>query len=110
MPEAQVRGRDVDGYLEMPKLRIALILIAATATLAAIPALSGASGKGVQNCGGSVRASVIPCPKAKRIAQEYKKTRAGSLQGFSCTSKRSGEQISVRCVLDQKRVLFSFRA
>jgi hypothetical protein len=94
----------------MPKLRIALIVIAAAAALAAIPAQSGASGKGLQSCGGSVRAAVVPCPKAKRIAGEYKKTRSRSLQGFTCTSKRSGEQINARCVLDQKRVLFSFRA
>ena len=94
----------------MPKLRTALIVIAATAALAAIPAQSGASGKSLQNCGGSVRAAVVPCPKAKRIAGEYTKTRARSLQGFICTSKRSGEQINARCVLDQKRVLFSFRA
>jgi hypothetical protein len=93
----------------MPKLRIALILIAATTALAAVPAHSGASG-GLQNCGGSVRASVVPCPKAKRIAKEYAKTRAGSLQGFRCTSKRSGDQINARCVLNEKVVLFSFRA
>jgi hypothetical protein len=94
----------------MPKLRIALIVIAATAAVAAIPAHSGASGNGLQNCGGSVRAAVVPCPKAKRIAGEYKKTRSRSLQGFACTSKRSGEQINARCVLNEKRVLFSFRA
>jgi hypothetical protein len=93
----------------MPKLRIALIVIAATTALAAIPAHSGASGEGLQNCGGSVRAGVVSCPKAKRIAKEYAKTRAGSLQGFKCSSKRSGEQINAKCVLNEKRVLFSFR-
>jgi hypothetical protein len=94
----------------MPKLRIALIVIAATTALAVIPAHSGASGSGLQNCGGSVRAGVVPCPKAKRIANEYAKTRARSLQGFICTSKRSGGQINGKCVLNEKRVLFSFRA
>jgi len=94
----------------MPKRRIVLIVIAAAAALAVIPAPSGASGKGLQNCGGSVRAAVVPCPKAKRIAGEYAKTRTRSLQGFTCTSKRSGELINARCVLDEKRVLFSFRA
>jgi hypothetical protein len=94
----------------MPKLRTALIVIAATAALAAIPAQSGASGKGLQNCGGSVRAAVVSCPKAQRLAGEYAKTRTRKLQGFTCTSKRNGEQINARCVLDEKRVLFSFRA
>ena len=86
-----------------------MIVIAATTALAAIPAYSGASGGGLQNCGGSVRAGVVSCPKAKRIAKEYAKTRAGSLQGFKCSSKRSGEQINAKCVLNEKRVLFSFR-
>ncbi|HEX3562056.1 MAG TPA: hypothetical protein VHU24_04395 [Solirubrobacterales bacterium] len=103
-------GRGADVYFAMPKRRIALIVIAAVAALAAIPAQSGASGKGLQSCGGSVRAAVVPCPKAKRIAGEYAKTRAHSLQGFACTSRRSGRQINARCVLDEKRVLFSFRA
>ncbi len=94
----------------MPRLGIALTVIAAAAALAAIPAQSGASGKGLQSCGGSVRAAVVSCPKAKRIANEYAKTRNRSLQGFTCKSKRSGGQINARCVLDQKRVLFSFRA
>ncbi len=94
----------------MAQLRIALTVIAATAALAAIPAQSGASGKGLQSCGGSVRAAVVSCPKAKRIAGEYAKTRTRKLQGFICTSKRRGERINARCVLDQKRVLFSFRA
>jgi hypothetical protein len=93
----------------MPKRRIALIVIAATTAVAAVPAHSGASGGGLQNCGGSVRAGVVPCPKAKRIAKEYAKTRASSLQGFRCSSKRSGEQINARCVLNEKLVLFSFR-
>ena len=94
----------------MQKLRTALIVIVATTALAALPAHSGASSKGLQDCGGSVRAAVVSCPKAKRIAGEYAKTRARSLQGFICTSKKSGAQINARCVLDQKRVLFSFRA
>jgi hypothetical protein len=92
----------------MPKRRIALILIAAAGAVAAIPAHSGATGNGLQNCGGSVRAGVVPCPKAKRIAKEYAKTRAHSLQGFSCTSRSSGAQINARCVLNEKLVLFSF--
>jgi hypothetical protein len=94
----------------MPKLRIALIVIAASAAVAAMPAHSGASGSGLQDCGGSVRAGVVPCPKAKRIAKEYAKTRASSLQGFKCSSRRNGAQINARCALNEKLVLFSFRA
>jgi hypothetical protein len=90
------------------KRLLALFVIAAVAALAALPASSGASG--LQNCGASVRASVVPCAKAKRIAIEYKKTRARSLQGFRCSSSRSGEQINARCALDEKLVVFSFRA
>ena len=52
--------------------------------------------------GGGVRASKVACAKAKRIATEYSKTGARSLQGFICTS--SGSQ--ARCVLDRKLVVF----
>jgi hypothetical protein len=105
-----VGGRAADVNVVMPRRRIALLVIAACVAVTAIPASSGASSNGLQDCGGSVRAGVVPCPKAKRIAKEYAKTRARSLQGFSCTSKRSGAQINARCVLNEKRVLFSFRA
>jgi hypothetical protein len=93
----------------MPKLWIAPIVVAVAAA-ASLPAPSGASAEGLQNCGASVRATVVPCPKAKRIATEYKKTRARSLQGFRCSSRRSGERINARCALDEKLVVFSFRA
>jgi hypothetical protein len=92
----------------MPRGRIAVIVIAAVVPLAAIPAHSGASG--LQSCGGSVRAAVVPCDKAKRIATEYAKTRTRSLQGYVCSSRRRGERINARCALDEKLVLFSFRA
>jgi hypothetical protein len=93
----------------MPKRPIALIVIAAVVALAALPANASASGEGLQNCGASFRAGVVPCSKAKRIAKEYAKTRARSLQGFSCSSRRRGERINARCALDEKLVLFSFR-
>jgi hypothetical protein len=93
----------------MPKRWIASIVVAAVAA-AALPALSSASAGSLQNCGASVRASVVPCSKAKRIATEYKKTRSGSLQGFRCSSRRSGERINARCALDDKLVVFSFQA
>jgi hypothetical protein len=69
--------------------------------LLAIPTGSSAAG-GLQSCGGGVRAAVVPCPKAKRIAREYVKTGNRSLQGFICSSGRGHG----RCRLDEKLVVF----
>jgi hypothetical protein len=80
--------------------RIHLLLIAAIAILIALPTAAGAAR--MQNCGGGVRASQVACPKAKRIATEYAKTGARSLQGYTCTSGGS----KARCVLDRKLVVF----
>jgi hypothetical protein len=77
-----------------------LLLIAAVALLLAIPASSGAAQ--LQSCGGGVRAAIVSCAKAKRIASEYAKTRAHSLQGYKCSS--GGSQ--GRCTLDRKIVVF----
>ena len=46
--------------------------------------------------------AIVSCPKAKRIAKEYAKTQAHSLQGYTC----SGGGSQGRCVLDRKVVLF----
>ena len=46
--------------------------------------------------------AIVSCPKAKRIAKEYAKTQAHSLQGYTC----SGGGGQGRCVLDRKVVLF----
>jgi hypothetical protein len=77
-----------------------LLLIAAVALLLAIPASSGAAQ--LQSCGGGVRAAIVSCAKAKRIASEYAKTGAHSLQGYKCSS--GGSQ--GRCTLDRKIVVF----
>jgi hypothetical protein len=77
-----------------------LLLIAAVVLLLALPASSGAAK--LQNCGGGVRAAKVACAKAKRIAAEYAKTQAHSLQGYTCSS--GGSQ--GRCVLDRKIVVF----
>jgi hypothetical protein len=79
-----------------------LIAAPIVALLLALPAVAGAS-DGLQNCGGGVRAAVVSCPKAKRIANEYVKTRAHSLQGYTCKSGNS----QGRCILDRKLVVFS---
>jgi hypothetical protein len=80
---------------------LAIVLIAG---LLALPGISGAA-QGLQNCGGGVRASKVPCAKAKRIADEYSKTHAHSLQGYSCSSGAS----QGRCTLDRKLVVFPLR-
>ncbi len=83
---------------------IRLLLLAALATLALI-AIPSAASAGLRNCGGGVRAAVVACPKAKRIAKEYAKNPAKSLQGYTCTGGRSHG----RCVLDRKIVTFPLR-
>lgn len=80
--------------------RLNLLLVAVVALLLALPCSAGAAR--MQNCGGGVRASKVACAKAKRIATEYSKTGARSLQGYTCTS--GGSQ--ARCVLDRKLVVF----
>ena len=78
-----------------------LLLLAALSALVLIAVPSSADA-GLRECGGGVRAAVVGCPKAKRIAKEYAKTRARSLQGYACSS--GGAQ--GRCVLDRKIVTF----
>ena len=94
----------------MTKRRIALVTVAALVCLAALAVQSSASAPGLASCGGGVRAALVPCSKAKRIAREYAKLRTHALQGYKCSAKRKGSSIRARCVLDRKRVLFSFRA
>jgi hypothetical protein len=77
------------------------LLAAAVAAVFALSIPAGA-GAGLRNCGGGVRAAVVSCAKAKRIAREYGKTQAKSLQGYSCSD--GGSQ--GRCVLDRKVVTF----
>jgi hypothetical protein len=85
----------------MPIRRIHLLAVAVVALLLALPVSTG-SAAGLQNCGGGVRAAKVACSKAKRIAAEYTKTRARSLQGYTCSS--GGSQ--GRCTLDRKVVTF----
>jgi hypothetical protein len=80
---------------------LCLLALVVAASLLALPGSSGAA-SGLQNCGGGVRAAKVSCSKAKRIATEYTKTHAHSLQGYSC----SGGGTQGRCTLDRKLVLF----
>jgi hypothetical protein len=59
-------------------------------------------GAGMVSCGKGVRATVVDCGKARRLAKEYLKTRDRSLWLYTCTpgGKRG------RCVLDRKIVTF----
>jgi hypothetical protein len=81
--------------------RMNIVAMAVVAAVLAV-AVSSSSAAGMQNCGGGVRASKVACSKAKRIATEYAKTHAHSLQGYTC----SGGANQARCVLDRKVVVF----
>jgi len=85
----------------MPSRRIRILVLSVLASLTVLAVPSGADA-GLRNCGGGVRASKVSCSKAKRIATEYAKTQAKSLQGYTCTA--GGSQ--GRCVLDRKVVTF----
>jgi hypothetical protein len=86
----------------MPSRRIRILLLSVSAALVVLAVPSGADA-GLRNCGGGVRAAKVSCAKAKRIATEYAKTQAKSLQGYTCSS--GGSQ--GRCVLDRKVVTFT---
>jgi hypothetical protein len=85
----------------MSVARLHLLAVVAVAVSLSFAASSGAAG-GLQSCGGGVRAAVVSCGKAKRIASEYLKTRTRSLQGYTCSSGRG----QGRCTLDRKLILF----
>jgi hypothetical protein len=79
-------------------------LIALGIVTAFLLAAASASSAGLlQNCGSGVRAAMVSCAKAKRIAAEYRKTHHRSIWQYTCSKGRS----QARCVLDQKIVTFS---
>jgi hypothetical protein len=84
--------------------RIRLLVLAAVVALIVLVIPSGADA-GLRSCGGGVRAAVVSCAKAKRIATEFNKTHAHKLQGYNCGSGRSRG----RCVLDRKVVTFPLK-
>jgi hypothetical protein len=85
----------------MSFMRTSLLATLVVAGLLAFAGTSGASS--LRNCGGGVRAAVVSCAKAERVADEYVKTHAHSLQGYTC---KSGDSQG-RCALDRKLVVFS---
>ena len=85
----------------MPIGHLRLLLLAALVALA-LAALPSGADAGLRDCGSGVRAAVVSCSKAKRIAKEYAKTQAKSLQGYTCSAGGSAG----RCVLDRKVVTF----
>ena len=85
---------------KMTPVRASLLALAVAAVLLVLPGASGAAS--LRSCGGGVRAAVVSCAKAKRVAEEYVKTHAHSLQGYTCKSGSS----QGRCALDRKLVLF----
>ena len=87
--------------MSIHRISLLAVLAVAVAAVLVFPVSSG-SAAGLQNCGGGVRAAKVACSKAKRIASEYSKTHAHSLQGYTCSSGGSAG----RCVLDRKIVTF----
>lgn len=69
------------------------------AFLTASPAAEAAQ---LVNCGGGVRAAVVGCSKARRIAKEYVKTHDHSIWLYRCSSGGNRG----RCVLDRKLITF----
>jgi hypothetical protein len=90
----------------MSKRLISLVVATALVALGALSLQSSALG--ARNCGGGVRAVVVDCGKASRIAKEYKQHRASFVQGYRCSSHQKGGSTQARCVLDNKAVVFSF--
>jgi hypothetical protein len=80
-------------------IAVLVVLLCAMAVLA-----SGASA--AVNCGGGVTVTGgTPCWKAKRIVKEFKKTRKGKVQGFSCSGRSSGGRlVAVNCKLMNKKI------
>jgi hypothetical protein len=77
-----------------------LIVLGVTAVL--LLAASPSSAEPLRNCGSGVRAAVVDCGKAKRLAREYRKTHRRSIWLYTC----SGARNKARCELDRKIVTF----
>jgi hypothetical protein len=86
----------------MSSARLGFLAIVLAAALAVVSPASGQEAAPLVNCGGGVRAAVVDCGKARRIAREYARTGHKSIWSYSCSS---GEKRG-RCVLDRKIVVF----
>jgi hypothetical protein len=80
--------------------------IAVLVGLLSVMALLATSASAAVNCGGGVTVTGgTPCWKAKRIVKEFKKTRKGQVQGFSCSGRSSnGRLVTVNCKLLNKKI------
>jgi hypothetical protein len=85
----------------MSSPRLALLAILPVAILPT--ASSALGGDNLVNCGGGVRAGVVGCGKARRIANEYARTHRHSIWEYTCTSGGSRG----RCVLNRKVITFA---
>jgi hypothetical protein len=94
---AGAAGEDGRHLVGLPRL-IALGIAAALLLAASI----AWSAEPLRNCGSGVRAAVVDCGKAKRLAREWKKTHAKSVWLYTCAPSEK----RVRCVLDRKIISF----
>ena len=85
----------------MSSPRLALLAVLPVSLLP-MPSTASLAGGDLVNCGDGVRAAIVGCGKAKRIAKECVRTHRRSIWSYSCTS---GENRG-RCVLDRKVVTF----
>ena len=88
----------VPASMSPPRLGAIAIALVAVCLMAA----PGWGAADLVNCGGGVRAALVGCSKAKRIAKEYVKTGDRSIWLFKC----SGGASRGRCVLDRKVITF----
>ncbi|HKH40747.1 MAG TPA: hypothetical protein VKA41_02725 [Solirubrobacterales bacterium] len=74
--------------------------------IACIGLLLAGGASAATNCGGGVTVKGgTPCWKAKRIVREFKKTRKGRVQGFSCSGRSSrGRVVVVNCKAQNKLI------
>jgi hypothetical protein len=82
--------------MSLPRLFVSGVLFALLLTA------SASSAQPLRSCGSGVRAAIVDCGKAKRIAREFRKTGRRSIWMYTC---RPGERRH-RCVLDRKIVTF----
>jgi hypothetical protein len=73
-----------------------------------LPAVGSWAGEGANegakmvSCGNGVRAAIVDCGKAKRLAREHRRTGDRMIWMYTC---KSGERRGI-CVLDRKIVTF----
>jgi hypothetical protein len=83
-----------------------LLFSVSLVAITCIAMLLAGSASAAVKCGGGVTVKGgTPCWKAKRIVKEFKKTRKGRVQGFSCSGRSSGGRlVVVNCKLQNKLI------